>query len=192
MLFISNFFIMINKKSYRWIRIAVAMILGMVISVSIINSNLFIALVAMIIAWIALTYLRSQVKEILEDERDYEIGGTAARWAIQIFSVVAVAFVLMFNTRKGINPTYETIAITLSYAVCFLMIVYSLIFKFYNRLIWLKGKTWLTVLGAIVLILMIVGGLRLLSGEDDWMCQNGQWVKHGHPSWPAPIEECNK
>jgi len=26
--------------------------------------------------------------------------------------------------------------------------------------------------------------------EDTWLCQNGEWVKHGNPSNPAPIEGC--
>ncbi|MFA5133741.1 MAG: hypothetical protein WC459_02985 [Patescibacteria group bacterium] len=33
---------------------------------------------------------------------------------------------------------------------------------------------------------------RLFSGEDDWICKNGEWVKHGNPSAPAPDKYCGK
>ncbi len=30
----------------------------------------------------------------------------------------------------------------------------------------------------------------IFSGEDCWLCQNGQWVKHGNPSAPKPVTLC--
>lgn len=48
----------------------------------------------------------------------------------------------------------------------------------------------------IVVIILIVlcawGFLRFVVGgsEDDWMCVNGEWVKHGVPSAPMPTEPC--
>lgn len=40
-------------------------------------------------------------------------------------------------------------------------------------------------MGAVVLL-----SIRLLSGEDDWICVNGAWVKHGAPKNPPPAEGC--
>ncbi len=33
-------------------------------------------------------------------------------------------------------------------------------------------------------------GIRLLSGEDNWICVNGTWVMHGKPSAPKPTKAC--
>lgn len=34
-------------------------------------------------------------------------------------------------------------------------------------------------------------GMRFLDGsEDDWICQNGEWVKHGHPDSAKPTSLC--
>ena len=47
----------------------------------------------------------------------------------------------------------------------------------------------------IVLILFIgLVGLRfiLVGNEDTWICENGEWVKHGNPSAPKPVEDCGK
>ena len=49
------------------------------------------------------------------------------------------------------------------------------------------------ILMVIIIILIVVGivvGLRLFSGEDSWICQDGQWVKHGNPNAAMPTSGC--
>ena len=50
-----------------------------------------------------------------------------------------------------------------------------------------------TILVIIVLIILALFFLRFIIGgsEDDWICDNGEWVKHGVPSAPMPTEPCN-
>lgn len=43
-----------------------------------------------------------------------------------------------------------------------------------------------------VLILVVVAGVRFLSGEDDWICVDGEWVKHGVPSAEKPEGACEE
>lgn len=42
----------------------------------------------------------------------------------------------------------------------------------------------------VVLGLGFLFGARLLSGEDSWICSNGEWVEHGKPKAPKPITRC--
>ncbi len=46
----------------------------------------------------------------------------------------------------------------------------------------------------ILLVLLFVAAIvaRLSSPEDTWLCQDGQWVKHGQPSSSMPTTPCNK
>jgi len=56
-----------------------------------------------------------------------------------------------------------------------------------------KAKTkkgLLIALGVAVALLAIIFMLRLFSGEDDWICQNGVWVKHGQPAKEQPDSPC--
>jgi len=47
------------------------------------------------------------------------------------------------------------------------------------------------LLALIPILLAGLGAyLRFHSSEDTWICKNGQWVKHGHPSFPAPSRPC--
>ncbi len=53
-----------------------------------------------------------------------------------------------------------------------------------------------SILGRTLLILiaivMVIFFLRFVIGgsEDDWICVDGQWVKHGFPAAPQPAEAC--
>lgn len=46
------------------------------------------------------------------------------------------------------------------------------------------------LLGLIGLILIIAIVLRLTSSENNWVCQNGKWLKHGNPDTAMPTTSC--
>lgn len=48
------------------------------------------------------------------------------------------------------------------------------------------------ILGGIIIFLavIVVSGIRFFSGEDDWICSKGEWVKHGNPNAEKPIGNC--
>jgi hypothetical protein len=52
-------------------------------------------------------------------------------------------------------------------------------------------KNSVLILGIVILL---VGGvfvaLRLMTPEDTWVCQDGQWVKHGNPLAAQPSSQC--
>lgn len=51
-------------------------------------------------------------------------------------------------------------------------------------------KVVLGILGVILVVLIVIVGARILSPEDNWICKDGEWVKHGNPSGPMPIGTC--
>jgi len=53
------------------------------------------------------------------------------------------------------------------------------------------NRNILIVLGVVVILAVGVLGIRFLSSpEDTWLCENGEWVKHGSPSASIPKEAC--
>jgi hypothetical protein len=42
----------------------------------------------------------------------------------------------------------------------------------------------------LLLVLAIILALRFLTSEDTWLCEKGQWVRHGNPATEAPTEQC--
>jgi len=59
-----------------------------------------------------------------------------------------------------------------------------------------KYILFLVILIFIGIIITIVSdtffNTRFWSGEDTWICQNGEWVKHGQPSAPMPKALCGE
>jgi len=177
-------------KQYQAIKLATVVIIAIIFSQSIIFKSYLIPVATLIIATLGLFYLRRRVQGIIADERDYLTGGKAALLAMQIYAWGAVIGMLMLYGARDLNPSYEPIAATLAYSTCILMLLYALIFRYYNKFKLTDKKLIYSVFVLVVFLAMVVFSLRLFSGEDDWMCQNGQWIEHGHPNWPAPQAEC--
>jgi hypothetical protein len=53
-------------------------------------------------------------------------------------------------------------------------------------------NTFIIIVSIIILAFVIITGLRFMSLEDSWICQNGQWIKHGNPSAPVPAAGCGE
>jgi hypothetical protein len=53
-------------------------------------------------------------------------------------------------------------------------------------------KNQAILLSAVVFFLVLIGGIRFLTPEDEWICKDGAWMAHGKPDSPKPIVECNE
>jgi len=120
-------------KQYTVARIIIAMLLAAFISSSVVRQEYFWPVVAMVVAMLVLLFLRHRVKEVIADERDYVLGGTAARWAVQIFSLVAVLCMFLLYAYQERNADFAIIASVLAYSTCGLMLLYSVIFSILRR-----------------------------------------------------------
>lgn len=144
----------------------------------------------MIASALVLMLLRRQVKGVIADERDWAVGGKSALLSIQIYAWLATISMFVLYGLRDINPAYEPIAITLAFSTCLLMLVYAVIFKYYNHFKLSNKKTIYLVLAIALFFAVAVVSLRVFSGEDNWICQKGTWHKHGNPSFPAPSIQC--
>lgn len=177
-------------KKYQKIKLIVTVVIAIIFSQSIIFQNYLIPLATLIIASLVLIILRRQVKEVVADERDYFNAGKSASWTIQIYSWIAVVAMFVLYSFKNLNPSYEPIALTLAYSTCFLMVINSLVFKFQNKIKFTQSKLSFIVFMIILSLFTAIFTVRFFSGEDNWICQNGQWVKHGLPNFEAPKSVC--
>jgi hypothetical protein len=46
------------------------------------------------------------------------------------------------------------------------------------------------ILIGLAIVFIAIIALRFFTPEDTWLCQKGEWVKHGQPSNPAPTTLC--
>lgn len=177
-------------KQFRSVQLLLVMVLAILVGWATVRQNYVIPIMATALTVILLFYLQGRVKEIIADERDYEVGGKAARLAITIFSWIMIIVMFAFLAFRGQNPEFEIIAVALGYSICLLMVLYSFFFRYYDKVAFLEKKFVYILVGVLLILLLAIAGLRFLGGEDNWLCQNGQWVKHGQPSSPMPQTQC--
>jgi uncharacterized membrane protein len=177
-------------KQYQRTKLAFVVMIAIIISQSIISKNFLIPTATLIISVLILAYFRRKVKEVMSDERDYATGGRSALLAMQIYSWIAVIFMFILYAFRDLNPAYEPISMTLAFSTCILMLLYAAIFRYNNRVYFTNRKIIYTILISILFLVLAVITVRVFSGEDDWICKDGQWIEHGKPSFPAPKVEC--
>lgn len=177
-------------KQYQTIRIGFVILLAIVFSQAIVWNNYFVPIIVLIASSLILLAIRKKVDGILADERDRLSAGKAALLAIQIYSWLAVIAMFVLYASRDINPAYEPIGMALAYSTCILMLIYSLIFRYHNRTELGNRKSIYVVLVIVFFLVLAVFSIRLFSGEDNWVCQDGQWIRHGQPDFPAPTVEC--
>jgi len=172
----------------------------MVISICITSNNYILPPIFVILAMIILFIARKKVTDVLVDERDYNMAGTAARFTISIFSVVMmIGFFVLFLIKDKSPEIITTSAFLLAYLTCGLMLLNSLIFNFLKYrasddkkklLPRLKHYTPLILLAIILAFFISMFILRAITPEDTWLCKNGNWVSHGQPDSEKPTEIC--
>ena len=117
-----------DYKIFRVIKAIIAFAFAFLIAVSVVLNNVILALVAAVVL-IAISFtLNHKVRGVLNDERGYANAGKAARLALSVFSLTGaiLGLALMFTH-------YETIGSVISYSVCALLLLYSMLFSYYEK-----------------------------------------------------------
>lgn len=121
-------------KTFKRLQIGIAIIIAITIGQSIIRNNYIIPLVIVILGTLVMLFARRYVKEIIADERDYLNAGRAATLSLQIYAWVAVIVMFIFYSQRASNIAYDAIGQTLAYSTCFLMLLYSILFRYFNKM----------------------------------------------------------
>lgn len=117
-------------KTYQKIKLVFVFLLAMFFSWAIYLDNFLIPVSVMIASVLILMLLRRQVKEIVADERDWQIAGKAALIAVQAYSWIAAILMFILYSLRSQNNLYEPIALTLAFSTCVLMLAYAFTFRF--------------------------------------------------------------
>ena len=109
-----------------------------------------------------------------------------AQKKIETWGGAAAALIVIFSPMLGATRSVIISGIALA---GYLVLLYQ-----YDReyLRSHRGKFVSAFLIAFVIAFVVLANARRLSGEDNWLCRNGEWVKHGNPSAPMPTEPCVK
>lgn len=119
-----------TTKQYTVCRIFIVMILAGLVSMSVTQGFIVLPIISIITATGALYYCRKRTRAVLADERDYQIAGKAARYAVFVFAWPAALGSMVFMALREQNFVYEVIGHVLAYSVCFLLLTQAFMFKY--------------------------------------------------------------
>ena len=122
-----------TKKSFSIYRVVIAMILSVLVSLSVSYGNWYLPVIAFVAAWIVLHLLKNKITEVIADERDYMVAGKAYAMAMKIYVFLSVIVGLVLYAAGKENIIFFTIGNVLIYSACFLMVLYAVLFKIYER-----------------------------------------------------------
>jgi uncharacterized membrane protein len=123
----------LTLKQYNAIRLIIIVLLAFLFSQALVFKNFFMPVILLVATSLLLIYLRKQVKEIIADERDYDLARKSAFLAMQVYSWIAVVIMFLFYALSETNSYYYPIAMTLAFSVCGLMLLQSFIFRFLSK-----------------------------------------------------------
>jgi uncharacterized membrane protein len=123
-----------NRKRFVLYCIIITMLVGGLVGASASAGNIILPAVAVAVGAVLMRDLKSRLNEIVEDERTHRIGEKASRKTLQIagFSMVLAAQVLIVMGKKGIADVAQA-GYALAYAVCFVLVLYTALYGYYNR-----------------------------------------------------------
>ncbi|MCL5010993.1 MAG: DUF2178 domain-containing protein [Patescibacteria group bacterium] len=121
------------KKTFSIYKIIVVIFVAVIVSVSFNYGNWHLPIAALIAVWVSLFILRSRVKEVIADERDYKIAGKASILAMRAYAMFAVIVGLALQIAGKNNSVLSAIGSALLYSAAFLMLFYAISFRIYAR-----------------------------------------------------------
>ena len=113
----------------------------------------------------------------LSSENNWNKTHRYASWCFVIAGIITIA--------ESYFIWYAPVVI---FASIFLTLALPIIYSFllFKKIPEKMKYVYIILFLGILFILFI----RLISGEDDWICVGGQWVKHGMPSAQIPTTPC--
>lgn len=122
-------------------------------------------------------FIGIKVPWTLNDEDNWNKTHRYASWCFVLAGVATLAEALFFWYAPAV--IFGSIMLAAG-----LPIVYS--FLLYKKMVDRMKYVYI----GLVLVVLVLALVRGLSGEDDWVCREGQWVRHGNPSNPMPESIC--
>lgn len=123
--------------SRRWFRLLGAVITLTVVALigwSIATENAVVPIPAAIVGLVLLYLLRRQVRDVVEDERNYKISEKASRFAMQVFAVVAaISGVTLTALSTNDSTPLREAGLTLAFCACGLLILYLIAYAYHSR-----------------------------------------------------------
>jgi uncharacterized membrane protein len=123
-----------SYKTYRLYKALIVIIIAILVGWAVPAANPYVPIPAAIVGILILLFIRRGVKEVVVDERTYNIANRASRVALQVVTLAAVLVgATLVSYGYGRYPDVRPVGFTLIYNACGLMVVYFISYVYYGR-----------------------------------------------------------
>lgn len=122
-----------DKKTFDRVRMITAAVLAGIVSISVVQGSYVVPLVATLTAVAMIAVMKKKVTGVIDDERDYQVAGNAARWTISVFAILSALGSIILMAQRNANPAYELLGSTLAYSACFVLLLNSGFFYYFSN-----------------------------------------------------------
>jgi uncharacterized membrane protein len=120
-----------KKQTYETMGKLFPIFVGISVIMGIILDNSILPLIVVGIGVPLIIWSKSRVEEVIEDERDQEIGGKAMRNAVVVFAIIATIIGLILYAQGG--DVKMAVSHTLLGSVSFILVSYIAFFAYLER-----------------------------------------------------------
>lgn len=184
----------INKhmtlKQYKIFKFILAFSLAFAFSIAFQKKNIWLASITLALGLGVSAYMKTKVKGVIADERDYEVAGKAARYTMTGFLLISALIVSILGSINFADPVYGVIGNVVAFIACAVMLTYSFVFSLLNKNFSIRRKIFLTIFAVAMILFIGVSMMGVIAPKDTWVCEKGSWVKHGNPSQVMPTSTC--
>jgi len=119
-------------NKYRFWKLLIVIILAATTGVFVTTGNYVIPLLVLVIASILIFGMKRKLEEKLTDERMDKIARKSSRIVLVLTTIaMAVAGIILISLRESF-PQYLIIGYVLSYTACGMLLLYVVLFKFFQ------------------------------------------------------------
>ena len=122
-----------TKKQFTFVRLFIVICLSVSIGLSVQFGYAFVPPLAIIASTALVLFMMHRVKEVMVDERDYRLGGQAARLTFNITTVALTALGGSLMAYSVNHPEYYRYGYLSLYLVCFMLVVNIFSFLYYQK-----------------------------------------------------------
>ena len=121
-------------RTYRLWMVVITIIVAALVGWSVTTGNVLIPIPTFLAGAIILYLFHRRVKAFTEDERARSIVNQASRRTVEIIVIfMAIAGATLIAMSQGGSPDLEPAGLTLAYSVCATLIIYNILYTYYNR-----------------------------------------------------------
>ncbi len=122
-----------DKKKFRSYSVVISALMGAGVGISVANGKPGIALAVLLTGQWSIYWLKSRVKEVMEDEMITMYAGKAAKKVFEIFGLLISAGSMVFIALKSREPYFEYVGYTLAFSAVTMVLIYAIAYYYYTR-----------------------------------------------------------